>query len=318
MIRLMLSAILAIAAWSAPALAQGGQTYASNDSGPTTLPPGFHGRIYYFGNHTGEITSRRTNRDGPRKDCIRPDGSCPEQVGGSLRVSLTFDGDVVSGTFHGTGGLRESKLLGRRIGSTCSLYDPIDGSTWIGTCDLKNFAGRVTSVENALVRVDLKFNAVSVAVNDYSEWKERIARMYARLQDYDNWRAQYEGAYNSEEALLAAVKLSSFRWERDPLVPESVSLAGPPTKFGGVYYQQVNYSLKSGTRAWARARLTKRKNGEISCLIFWDRPREEDCRAFVMPQRPPEPPSRRPQDENMPDGFGLREDGAREAGNAPN
>ncbi|MBO9712142.1 hypothetical protein [Sphingomonas sp.] len=295
MIRLISSVLLALAAFASPALAQSdARVPAVVGEQGTVLPPDFHGKVLYFGNHSGRVYSIKTNHGGPRNDCIRPDGSCPEQIGGSLQIELMFEGDVVKGQFRGTGGLRESTLIGRRVGPRCDLYDPIDGSMWSGVCDSKNFIGKVTSVPNALVKVDLDFRAVSVEYKDFSDWERAYQAALARVRAYDYLRAQYDGYSPPQDKLLAAIQLAAFDWNYDPLVPNSFGpVSSGKSKWG--YYIQVGYRLESGVNGWARARLT-RKNGEVACIIFWERPREEDCRPFIPPQRPPEPPARPPQD----------------------
>ena len=151
MIRVCLGVLLLLLTGiSAPAaLAQTAQDSAS------ALPEGFRGRISYFGNHSGEVISTTTISGGPRRDCPRPDKRCPERIGGSLEIELTFDGEIVKGTFRGTGGLRDSALIGRRIGSQCRLYDLSDGSVWQGRCDAQGFVGGVKSVPNAQVQITL-------------------------------------------------------------------------------------------------------------------------------------------------------------------
>ncbi len=59
MIRLLLSAALALAGLASPALAQ--NNVAVGEPNGSTLPPEFRGKISYFGNHSGEVISVRLN-----------------------------------------------------------------------------------------------------------------------------------------------------------------------------------------------------------------------------------------------------------------
>ncbi|MEI9926745.1 MAG: hypothetical protein WDN44_02285 [Sphingomonas sp.] len=172
MIRVIFGAtLLILSAWALPTAAQ--PSNASPSDAGTILPPDFHGRINYFGNHSGEVIAVTTFAGGPKKDCPRPDHKCPERIGGSLQVELEFDGDIVKGTFRGTGGLRDSALIGRRVGPDCHLYDLTDGSVWDGRCDSQIFRGTVKSVPNAQVQIALSFEALGTRVRDYAEWDRR-------------------------------------------------------------------------------------------------------------------------------------------------
>ena len=148
------------------------------------LPDDFHGKVQYFGNHSGEVratvpgTPRRTDTKCPKRE-----GGCPELIGGSFQAELEFDGDIVRGQYRGTGGMRPSTLIGRRSGANCRLFDTTDGSVWSGRCDREAFIGSVRSVPNAPEQIELVFETVGVNTVDFYQ-RERdleLVRAYDRL-----------------------------------------------------------------------------------------------------------------------------------------
>ena len=305
MIRFCLLALLLIAGWTAPAAAQYTDAAASEELKP--LPPDFRGKIRYFGNHTGLVRSIHTFRDGPFKDCVKPSKNCPEQIGGSLQVDLEFQGDIVHGVFRGTGGLRESRLVGRRIGAQCELYDPADGSTWSGICNRRNFNGQVTSVANALVKVDLKFTAVGIEVDDFSDLYDAWRAEVVRVQRYDQLIAQWNGAESAETRFRTAVELSVYGWQLDPYVPGSMGPLTATDENSNTRTLYVEFATESGGRGWARAALAREKVSGgwlagkkiwvIKCIAFWD---TSQCVPFTPPPRPPQPPREPPAPPSTP------------------
>lgn len=288
MIRVCLSAALLAAAWSVPAVAQG------NDLGSAqaeALPPDFRGKVQYFGNHSGEVRSVRTIRGGPRKDCPRPDQGCPERVGGSLEVELEYDGDIVKGSFRGTGGLRESALIGRRVGSQCRLYDLTDGSVWSGRCDGESFLGSVKSVPNAAVQIAISFEAVGTRVRDFSEWQRRRREAILRKRRYEILQAQLAGNGPIETRFAAAIELDSFNWYFDRLRPNTIRNITKTKPKRGFYQVSGEFSLESGAAGWARANI---ENEVIACVEYWDVPGV--CRPLSATPPPPEPENEPPAD----------------------
>lgn len=285
MIRVILGVVLALAAFSTPALAQGG----NGGTDATALPSEFHGKVSYFGNHSGEVKSTRTIRDGPKRDCPRPDGGCPERIGGSLEIELEFDGEIVKGSFRGTGGLRESGLIGRRIGSTCRLYDLTDGSVWAGRCDSEAFTGTVKSVPNSAVQVSVSFEAVGTKVRDYSEWERRRREAIARKRRYDQLQATLAGNGPIETRFAAAIELDSYGWQYDRLRPGTIRNVTRTKARRGAYLVSGEFALESGGSGWARAQI---ENEMIVCVEYWDIPGV--CKPLAPPQPPPEPEDRPP------------------------
>lgn len=287
MIRLCLCAVLLLAAWSLPSFAQGVNGVAGDAN---VLPEEFRGRVIYFGNHSGEVKSTRTVRDGPRRDCPRPDQGCPERIGGSLEIELEFEGEIVKGSFRGTGGLRESKLIGRRVGSQCRLFDVTDGSVWAGRCDEQTFLGSIKSVPNAAVQVAVNFEAVGTRVRDYSEWERRQYEARLRRRRYELLQSQLNGNGPIESRFPAAIELDSYSWYFDKLRQGSIRNFTRTKAKRGVYTVQAEFTLESGSPAWARGRV---ENETITCVEFWDVPGV--CRPLNVPPPPPEAEERPPE-----------------------
>jgi hypothetical protein len=291
MIRQILIAAIALLAWSTPAFAQKSANVAVGEPNGSGLPSDFRGRISYFGNHSGEVISTTTWRGGPKKDCPRPDHKCPERIGGSLEVELEYDGDIVKGTFRGTGGIRDSNLIGRRVGSNCRLYDLADGSVWSGRCDSYSFSGGVASVPNSQVQVSLKFDAVGTKTRDYTEWDRRRREAILRRRHYQMLQAQLKSDAPIETRFAAAVELDSYSWPFERLRPGSVSDIRR-TKGKRDYFVTGSFRLEGGASGWARARVI---DGDISCIELWDM--EGVCRPLNLPGPPPEPEANPPADE---------------------
>ncbi|MEZ0243757.1 MAG: hypothetical protein ACAH11_10310 [Sphingomonas sp.] len=287
MIRLCLSAILLLTAWVAPSYAQVNNQAAADQA--NALPEDFRGRISYFGNHSGEVVSTLTISGGPKKDCPRPDKRCPERIGGSLEVELEFDGDIVKGTFRGTGGLRDSTLIGRRIGSQCRLYDLTDGSVWQGRCDATGFQGGVKSVPNAQVQISLNFETVGTKFRDYSEWERRRRAAWARKRHYQILRAQYEGNGSIELRFAAGVELDAFSWSLDGFRPGTMTNIRKTKPKRGAYDITGDFTLTSGAKGSVRGRV---ENDQIVCLEYWDIPGV--CRPVSLPSPPPDPEEQPP------------------------
>ena len=287
MIRMCLSAMLLLTLSVAPSYAQVNQAAVADQA--NVLPDDFRGRISYFGNHSGEVVSTLTISGGPKKDCPRPDKRCPERIGGSLEVELEFDGDIVKGSFRGTGGLRDSTLIGRRVGSQCRLYDLTDGSVWQGRCDAQGFQGGVKSVPNATVQITLNFETVGTKFRDYSEWERRRRAAWARKRHYQILRAQYEGTGPIELRFTAAVELDAFGWSLDGYRPGSMTNIRRTKAKRGVYDVTGDFVLQSGAKLSVRARV---ENEQIACLEYSDIPGV--CRPVVLPSPPPEPEDQPP------------------------
>jgi hypothetical protein len=284
MFRMFLAATLLMILWIAPSLAQGPSHNPATVDPAAALPDDFRGRISYFGNHSGEVISTLTISGGPKKDCPRPDKRCPERIGGSLEVELEFDGDIVKGSFRGTGGLRDSTLIGRRVGQQCRLYDLTDGSVWQGRCDAQGFQGGVKSVPNAQVQIALNFESVGTRVRDYSEWERRRRAQWLRKRHYEMLRAQYEGNGPIELRFAAGVELESFGWGLDRFRPGSMTNIRRTKAKRGVYDVSGDFTLESGAKGWARGRV---EDEQIVCLEYWDVPGV--CRKVSLPAPPPEP-----------------------------
>lgn len=287
MIRLVLGMVLAVAAFATPAMAQ--SNIAVGEPNGSSLPPDFRGKISYFGNHSGEVISVLTMRGGPKKDCPRPDKRCPERIGGSLEVELEFDGDIVKGNFRGTGGIRDSALIGRRIGSQCRLYDLADGSVWTGRCDTQSFAGSVKSVANSQVQVSLNFDAVGTKTRDYSEWERRRREAILRRRHYQVLQQQYNGNGPIEIRFAAALELDSYSWPFDRFRPGTIKDVRKTKPKRGAYDISATFGLDSGGGGWARGHV---ENDQIVCIELWDVPGV--CRPLNIPGPPPEPEAQPP------------------------
>lgn len=274
--------IFALALFGAPAA-------LSAQIGPTPggggLPADFRGKVSYFGNHSGEIvTSRLSAAAKPSKDCPRPDQRCPVRIGGSLQVDLEFDGDVVRGSFRGSGGLSDSGLIGRRQGSQCRLFDLADGSVWSGSCTLEGFAGTVKSVPNAPTQISLAFEVVGTKASDYAEQERRRRDALLRARHIDMLRTTIASSAPIETRFAAVIELDSYSWLLDRLVPNSLTGVRKTKPRGGNYEIYGEFQLTGSGTGWARAQVV---GDQISCIEFWDFPGQ--CRPYNQPPAEPDP-----------------------------
>lgn len=289
MFRLITGAALLAAAWSLPAAAQG--NVARGEPNGNALPDDFKGRVSYFGNHSGEVISVLTMRGGPKKDCPRPDHRCPERIGGSLEIELEFNADIVKGSFRGTGGIRDSQLIGRRVGAQCHLYDIADGSVWDGRCDGQSFTGSVKSVANAQVQISLSFDSVGTKVRDYSEWERRRREAILIRRHYQVLKAQLGGTGPIEIRFAAAVELDSWSWPFDRFRPGTLTDIRKTKEKHGIYDISGSFQLEGGGAGWARAHV---EDDRIACIELWDV--VGVCRPLNLPGPPPEPDDQPPPD----------------------
>ncbi len=272
MIRFIALALLFVCA---PAAAQ-------SSSASTGFAPEFQGKVRYFGNHSGRITTRLGVPRRASNLCPKPGGTCPEPVGGSLQVELVFDGEIVRGKYHGTGGLPDGTLIGRRNGALCTLFDTGDGSEWNGVCDARGFTGAVKSVPNAGTQVEIGFQSVGISTIDYAaiydQWRQEKAwaRQFRLLES----RAYGDGSI--ADRLDALLQLDSRRWPVERYVPGSL---GPLKKSRGTYY--ATFQMEGGRSGWVRAQLSDKA---FTCLEYWDAPGA--CHPFARPAAPPPPPDR--------------------------
>ena len=244
---LFLAILLAILS-AAPAAAQV-VVPAANDG----LPEDFHGKVQYFGNHSGEVratvpgTPRRTDTKCPKRE-----GGCPELIGGSFQAELEFDGDIVRGQYRGTGGMRPSTLIGRRSGANCRLFDTTDGSVWSGRCDREAFIGSVRSVPNAPEQIELVFETVGVNTVDFYQ-RERDLEL---VRAYDRLGGIVFGDGAGEARLDAILELQSYFVD-----PGKAYRSGTlrnverqsEKKNSPIYSVYGEYTRRDGANAWARA-----------------------------------------------------------------
>lgn len=296
MIRTCMGAVaLIVAAALTPAAAQSRMDRDRGGEAEKALPPEFRGKVLYFGNHSGEVVITRPGSGRKRtvENCPRPDQRCPERIGGSLEIELEFDGPVVRGQFRGTGGLRDSGLIGRREGAHCRLFDLSDGSVWDGRCDREGFVGAVKSVPNAAVQISLNFEAVGTKVRDYEEWERRRREAMMRKRRYDFLQATLAGTGPVEGKFEAAVELDSYGWPVERYARGTLNNIRRSKEKRGVYDITGDFSLEGGGGGWARARV---ENEAIVCIELWSAPGA--CRP-VFRAAPPEVPSDQPPETSL-------------------
>ena len=218
------------------------------------LPEDFHGKVQYFGNHSGEVratvpgTPRRTDAKCPKRE-----GGCPEQIGGSFQAELEFDGDIVRGTYQGTGGMRPSSLIGRRNGANCRLFDTADGSVWSGRCDGEAFIGTVRSVPNAPEQIEVAFETVGVNTVDLEQirWKREL------IAAYDRYGGIVFGDGAGESRLESILLLNNYFLDEGlayrPGTLRNVERESDK-KNSPIYSVYGDYVRYDGASAWARAR----------------------------------------------------------------
>ena len=273
-------------------------TYKSADTA-NALPEDFRGKISYFGNHSGELTTARTGEARkPTSDCPRPDQRCPVRIGGSLQVDLEFEGDVVRGSFRGSGGLRDSGLIGRRQGAQCRLFDLTDGSVWAGHCDREGFVGTVKSVGGAATQISLSFEVVGTKTNDYAEAERqrRLAQQTARRIEF--LRSVIASDDPIDDRVLASIELDSYSWSYDRLRTNTLTITRRTKPRRGSYEIDADFELEGGSKGWAHARID---GDTIACIEFWDYPGK--CRTIKLPT-PPVDTGEKP-DDNYQSSFQM-------------
>ncbi|WP_374146368.1 hypothetical protein [Sphingomonas sp. 28-63-12] len=280
MFRMGLSATLLFSAFSLlPGAANAQQSSYKSAPGADGLPDDFHGKVSYFGNHSGEVIIERSGE--ARKgagDCQRPDHRCPTRIGGSLQVDLEYDGLVVRGSFRGSGGLHDSGLIGRRQGAQCRLFDLTDGSVWSGHCDRDGFVGTVKSVPGAATQISLSVEVVGTKVNDYAERDRRRRDALLTQRRIEFLRSVIASNARIDDRLLAAVELDAYSWTYDKLRPETLTIVRHGKARSGRYQIDVEFDLVAGGRGWAHAQIDR---DSVACIEFWDVPGQ--CRAINQP-----------------------------------
>lgn len=246
------------------------------------LPDDFHGKVSYFGNHSGEIVATRTGEGRkPTTDCPRPDQRCPVRVGGSLQLDLEFDGVVVRGSFRGSGGLRDSGLIGRRQGSQCRLFDLTDGSVWAGQCSREGFVGTVKSVGGAASQISLTFEVVGTKTTDYAERERRRLQALQTARRIEFLRSVAVSNDPIDDRVLASIELDSIGWTYQRLRPETLAIERRTKPKRGRYEIDVEFELLGGSKGWAHVQIDRES---IDCIEFWDNPGK--CRAIKLPTPP--------------------------------
>ncbi|HST37693.1 MAG TPA: hypothetical protein VLK25_13820 [Allosphingosinicella sp.] len=110
----------------AQASAQRG-AYSGGQFEDETLPPDFRGRITYEGSYTAELVRPRA-RNAPQS-----------RNGGAITFDVSFDGNRISGSFTGVGGIGQGSFTGTRNGADCTIIEPTGARNTV-RCD-RNFWG---------------------------------------------------------------------------------------------------------------------------------------------------------------------------------
>jgi hypothetical protein len=264
------------------------QAPAPAEANASILVAEFRGKVAYFGNHSGMVVTplRAGETRRPNARCPRPEGTCPDPIGGSLQVELVFEGDIVHGSFRGTGGLADGTLIGRRLGASCRLFDMRDGSVWAGRCDTNGFTGTIKSVPNASVQLSVSFETVGTRTIDYAERDARRRAAIERARRIEWLVGQMNGLGPVEQRLDALLQLDSERWTTDRYQPGSLYdvKRSKTDNDGHDYIVQGKFSLEGGRTGWVRAQV---RDDQFACLETSDRP--GTCRSFRRPVPPPIP-----------------------------
>ena len=274
-VTLLLSSLLLV---SMSAAAQ--STSHTVSHGANSLPDNFHGKVSYFGNHSGErVGALSGDSNKPVPGCLRADRRCPIRIGGSLQVELEFDGDLVRGSFRGSGGLNASGLIGRRQGVQCKLFDQTDGSVWAGRCDRDGFAGTVKSVPNAPAQLSLEFQVVGTKFVDDDERNRRKAREL----NIEFLRRQIASDDPIEKRLIALVELEAYGWMSYDVIRESIE----PDRRNRPNSKKivVHFDLAGGGKGQAEAEIDR---GVIKYVAFYfpDLGHRRKTRILTLPTDP--------------------------------
>lgn len=270
-IAILLAAAVPTAAWA------GGN---DGDRSSASLPADFRGKVDYFGNNTGKTAGPRASaRRVIKGDCGRPDQQCMRLVGGSLEVTLYFVDDIVHGRYQGTGGVDGGRLIGRRTGNTCEMFDRRDGSRWVGTCTEQGFEGTIRSVPHAPELIEVSFSTLGTRATDYRAIWERRREAARRAERMKILMARLNGAAPIDYKLSAAVELDSFGWASDGYRQDSLRVSRRTKPKKGFYQIWADFQLQSGGSAWVRGEIV---DDRISCLEFWDLPGV--CRPILEPK----------------------------------
>lgn len=248
---MILSLPLALALPGAAAIGQEAPPAAGADG----FPEDFQGTVHYFGNNNGTVAVIGAAPAKKSDTCPRPDGGCPKPIGGSLDVELEFQDAVVRGRYHGTGGLRDGELIGRRTGGMCRLFDKSDGSVWSGRCDRESFVGRVKSVANAATQLDLSFEALGTDIVDFAE-RDRLNERIARIA-YLTPIARGNGEIAARLAAIA--ELEGYSSKLYEFAPETLGRIDLSRKADGgrTFVAHAPFSTVDGRNGWIRAQIER-------------------------------------------------------------
>lgn len=263
---------LALVSLSSAAVSQDAALVAPGDG----FPEDFQGTVHYFGNNNGTVAVIGSVSSKKSDTCPRPDGGCPKPIGGSLDVELEIQGAVVRGRYHGTGGLRDGELIGRRTGGMCRLFDKSDGSVWSGRCDRESFVGRVKSVTNAATQLDLTFEALGTDIIDFAE-RDRLNERIARIA-YLTPIARGNGAIAARLAAIAELEgYSSKLYEFAPETLGRIDLSRKADS-GRTFTAHAPFSTIDGRNGWIRAQIER---DELMCVETSFAP--GDCHPLMPP-----------------------------------
>lgn len=159
MYRKILACLTAGAALLSVAQANGAQrgVYSGGQFEDETLPPGFRGRITYEGSYTAELLGPR-GRNAPSS-----------RNGGAITLDVSFDGNRISGSFRGIGGIGQGSFTGTRSGNSCTVIEPTGARNTV-RCDRNYWGGENHTApgarQAAVVRIEARATESANTIKD--------------------------------------------------------------------------------------------------------------------------------------------------------
>lgn len=242
------------------------QTRSSIQAAQDALPQDFRGRITYRGTHEG---AQQRGRRGTR------------EFGGALTIELTFDGNAVTGTFSGTGGINNGTMSGSRNGTRCRLFEARGGDIMEGECTRTRFSVEVRSQGNRNA-IAAHFDAQATQLVDAAdEDRQREASRLAEAEQGRVRRAQADQAQRAEadriaarppatsaqaRLLTTAIEQDSQGWLANRYDAGSIRNIRVASDSGSTTLRG-EYTYNGGNRGWVVARVSA---GRVTCLEFHD------------------------------------------------
>jgi hypothetical protein len=139
----------------------------ASDAAPSdVLSSDFRGHVSYSGTYQMQVTMpgppiRRLDL----RSVLRSVGRTRDYSGG-YTVEVELNGNAVTGTYSGTGGIATTRFSGTRTGSECRLFTDRGGAALNANCTASRFDGTVISPEGERQPYKVLFEAQTTQLSD--------------------------------------------------------------------------------------------------------------------------------------------------------